>query len=72
MRVPIHYKVKVRKVSAPAIRAQRISEIEDIMEELPLMRIDSLLWEAKMERRAHEMSDKADFERRKRHTPSKK
>ena len=67
----VNRKVKVRKAPASVIRAERIAEIEDIARTLPVLRLNSLLWEAKMERNAQVLSHMPDFGRRKRHTPSK-
>ena len=67
----VNRKVKVRKAPASVIRAERIAEIEDIARTLPLLRLNSLLWDAKMERNAQVLSDIADFALEKRHTPSK-
>lgn len=71
MEVPVKLKVKPHKISAHEARRQRMEEIEEILDFLPIQRLNKVLWDAKIERNAQVLSHMPDFGRRKRHTPSK-
>lgn len=71
MESPVNLKVKPYKISAHEARRQRMEEIEEILDFLPIQRLNKVLWDAKIERNAQVLSHMPDFGRRKRHTPSK-